>query len=46
MVKLHLQAFWQNFEFGKMQKFDFCLQTLKNLLLQIYLIEFLDTAHN
>ena len=29
MVKLHLQAFWQNFEYGKMQKFVFCLQDLK-----------------
>ena len=28
MVKLHLQAFWQNFEYGKMQKFGFCLQDL------------------
>ena len=25
MVKLHQQAFWQNFEYGKMQKFGFCL---------------------
>ena len=25
MVKLHLQAFWQNFEYVKMQKFGFCL---------------------
>ena len=28
MVKLHLQAFWQNFEYGKMQKFGFCLPDL------------------
>ena len=28
MVKLYLQAFWQNFECGKMQKFGFCLQDL------------------
>ena len=28
MVKLHLQAFWQNFEYGKMQKFGFCQQDL------------------
>ena len=25
MVKLHLEAFWQNFEYAKMQKFGFCL---------------------
>ena len=28
-VKLHLQAFWQNFEYGKMQKFSLCLQDLQ-----------------
>ena len=27
-MKLHLQAFWQNFENWKMQKFGFCLQDL------------------
>ena len=26
ILELHLQAFWQNFENGKMQKFGFCLQ--------------------
>ena len=26
MVKLHLQAFWQNSEYRKMQKFGFCLK--------------------
>ena len=29
MVELYLQAFWQNFENGKMQKFGFCFQDLK-----------------
>ena len=28
-MKLYLQAFWQNFENGKMQKFGFCLQEIK-----------------
>ena len=28
MVKLHLQPFWQNFEYEKMQKFTFCLPDL------------------
>ena len=28
MVKLHLKAFWQNFEYGKMQKFGFYLPDL------------------
>ena len=26
MMKRLLQEFWQNFEYGKMQKFGFCLQ--------------------
>ena len=29
MVKLHLQAFWQNFEYGKMQKFGLFSRPLK-----------------
>ena len=45
MVKLHLQAFWQNFEYGKMQKFGSVYKTFKNLLLQNYPTEFLDIAH-
>ena len=28
MVKFYLKAFWQDFEYGKMQKFGFCLQDL------------------
>ena len=28
ILKLQLQAFWQNFENGKMQKFGFYLQDL------------------
>ena len=28
MLKLHLQAFWQNIKYEKMQKFGFCLQDL------------------
>ena len=34
MVKLHLQAFWQNFEYGKMQSLVAVYQTFKNLLLR------------
>ena len=30
IAKLHLQAFWQNFENGKLPKFGLCFQDLKN----------------
>ena len=28
MVKLHLQAIWQDFKYGKMQNFGFCVQDI------------------
>ena len=45
IVKLHLQAFWQNFENGKMQKLVSVYKTFKNPLLQNYSTKFLDVAH-
>ena len=45
MVKLYLQAFWQNFEYEKCQNLVSVYKTFKNLLLQNYSTEFLDIAH-
>ena len=44
IVKLHLQAFWQNFEYGKDKNLVSVYKTFKNLLLQNYSTEFLDNA--
>ena len=44
-VKLHLQAFWLNFEHGKMQNLVSVCKTFKNLLLQNLSTKFLDVLH-
>ena len=45
MVKLHLQAFWQNFEYEKCKNLVSVYRAFKNLLLQNYSTELLDVAH-
>ena len=45
IVKLYLQAFWQNFEYGKCKNVVSVYETFKNLLLQNYSTEFLHIAH-